>query len=109
MGRGYPGYWGGSPGYHSNDFYSNNYYRGYGREPERGLFGGYAPAHDAWGASPAAGPVMVAAVTSAAEVVVVMAAKRAWRDKAMVRPIERDRRSMTAARGGVPHRRSRQT
>jgi hypothetical protein len=66
---------------------------------------------------------MVAAVTSAVAVaaaavvvtaeaaaeVVVMAAKRAWRDKAMVRPIERDRRSMTAARGGVPHRRSRQT
>src|ERR1700722_20323935 len=51
-GGGYPGYWGGgSPAYYSNGFYSNDYYRGYGRDPDRGLFGGYPPARDAWDAS----------------------------------------------------------
>jgi len=51
-GGGSPGWWGGrgSPVY-SNNYYSNNVYRGYGSYPQPGLFGGYAPAHEAWAAS----------------------------------------------------------
>jgi len=51
-GGGGPGWWGGGrPGYYGNSYYSNNIYRGYGRYPQPGLFGGYAPAHEAWAAS----------------------------------------------------------
>lgn len=50
---GTPGYYGssgyyGSPGYGGNTYYSKNVYRGYGSYPQPGLFGGYAPAHEAW-------------------------------------------------------------
>ena len=41
-----PGYYS-SPGY-GNTYYSKNVYRGYGSYPQPGLFGGYAPAHEAW-------------------------------------------------------------
>src|SRR5208282_361096 len=52
-GGGGPGWWGGgSPAYYGgNTYYSKNVYRGYGGEEPRGLFGGYAPAHEAWDAS----------------------------------------------------------
>jgi len=43
---GSPGYYA-SPGY-GNTYYSKNVYRGYGSYPQPGLFGGYAPAHEAW-------------------------------------------------------------
>jgi len=46
-----PGWWGGGPGYYGNSYYSTNVYRGYGGYPRSGLFGGYAPAHEAWAAS----------------------------------------------------------
>jgi hypothetical protein len=46
-----PGWGGGSPGYYSNNYYSNDVYRGYGSYPRPGLFGGYAPANEAWAAS----------------------------------------------------------
>ena len=57
-GGGGPGYYGNtgyyrsqgyyaSPGY-GNTYYSKNVYRGYGSYPQPGLFGGYAPAHEAW-------------------------------------------------------------
>jgi len=50
-----PGWWGGGGGgggyYGGNTYYSNNVYRGYGGGESRGLFGGYAPAHDTWAAS----------------------------------------------------------
>jgi hypothetical protein len=51
-GGGSPGWsrGGGSPVY-SNNYYSNNVYRGYGSYPQPGLFDGYAPAHEAWAAS----------------------------------------------------------
>jgi hypothetical protein len=49
-GGGRPGYYS-SPGYYGNGYYSNNVYRGYGAYPQPGLFGGYAPAHQAWDAS----------------------------------------------------------
>src|ERR1700733_11316897 len=44
--------WGGG-GYsgYSNNYYSNNAYRGYGGYSQPGLFGGYPPAHEAWDAS----------------------------------------------------------
>ncbi len=45
-----PGYYA-SPGYGGNTYYSKNVYRGYGGQENRGLFGGYAPAHEAWDAS----------------------------------------------------------
>lgn len=44
---GSPSYYG-SPGYGGNTYYSKNVYRGYGSYPQPGLFGGYAPAHEAW-------------------------------------------------------------
>lgn len=51
-GGGGPGWWGGGrPAYYGNSYYSNNVYRGYGRYPQPGLFGGYPPAHEAWAAS----------------------------------------------------------
>jgi hypothetical protein len=53
-----PGYYGnssyyGSPDYYAspgygNTYYSKNVYRGYGSYPQPGLFGGYAPAREAW-------------------------------------------------------------
>jgi len=51
-GGGGPGYYG-SPGYYAspgygNTYYSKNVYRGHGSYPQPGLFGGYAPAHEAW-------------------------------------------------------------
>lgn len=47
-----PGWGGGGPGYYGGtNYYTNDIYRGYGRYPEPGLFGGYAPGHDAWAAS----------------------------------------------------------
>jgi len=44
----YPDY---GTGYSGNSYYTNNVYRGYGRDPQSGLFGGYPPAHEAWDAS----------------------------------------------------------
>jgi hypothetical protein len=51
-----PGWFGGeSPGYYGNRYYATdvyrNVYRGYGRYPRPGLFGGYAPHREAWAAS----------------------------------------------------------
>jgi hypothetical protein len=40
-----------SEGRESPGYCSNNFYRGYGPYPQTDLFGGYAPAHDAWSAS----------------------------------------------------------
>ena len=45
--------------YGGNTYYSNNVYRGYGGGESRGLFGGYAPAHDTGARRAAeAGPAM---------------------------------------------------
>src|SRR6202167_5543303 len=49
-GEGYPGGWGGYGSGYSNNYYSDYGYRGYGSYAEPGLFGGYAPAHEAWDA-----------------------------------------------------------
>jgi len=55
-GGGSPGWWGGeSSGYQTNNYYSNNVYRGYDKYPQPGLnrstFGGYVPANQAWAES----------------------------------------------------------
>ena len=49
------GWGGGGPGYYPSygtaypsNYYSTNVYRGYGGYSQPGLFGGYAPAHEAW-------------------------------------------------------------